>query len=49
MFTKFLTKAGTRFIANPALFVEAAPFLLVAGAAILVYELVTDNTSIVNK
>ena len=49
MFTKFLTKAGTRFIANPELFIETAPLLLVVGAAILVYELVTDNTSIVNK
>lgn len=38
MFTRFVMKAVPKLIANPALAVEMAPVLVVAGAAVAIYD-----------
>ena len=40
MFAKFVMKAVPRLIANPAMAVEMAPVLVVAGVAVAIYDLV---------
>lgn len=42
MFQKFVMKAIPKLVANPALAVEMAPVLIVAGAALAVYDLVKE-------
>ena len=42
MFTKFVMKAVPRMIANPALAIEMAPAIVIAGAAVAVYDLVNQ-------
>ena len=38
MFTRFVMKAVPKLIANPAMAVEMAPALVVAGAAVAIYD-----------
>jgi len=39
MFTKFVMKAGIKLISHPTMAAQMAPVVLVAGAAVAIYDL----------
>lgn len=43
MFTRFMMKAVSKAITNPAMVVEMAPVIAVAGVAVAIYDLVNKK------